>query len=219
MREILTAGCKSKIAAQTAVQGKADASRARRNPIDAAAGKAAPRAGEGQCPSPLFWEVVELADSQRQDVRALIPQPFLLVRSFQSLHVLIPKTKAMPIFEEGFILRNHAIVVCCRATDAKPFTRFEAKGRACRDFFRTLTEALIKAAAERSGPAWIPPRSKREALRLRCIRKVECVDILSDADFVPGLLRHTGQRVLRAQVFRMCVQDLAKLRLCLATAA
>src|SRR5437868_10728621 len=117
LREILTAGCKSKIAAQTAVQGKADASRARRNPIDAAAGKAAPRAGEGQCPSPLFWEVVELADSQRQDVRALIPQPFLLVRSFQSLYILVLKTKAMPVFEKGFILGNHAIIVGRRPAD------------------------------------------------------------------------------------------------------
>ena len=93
-------------------------------------------------------KVDNLACVQGQDVRALIPELVLLVRTFQSLDPTIFDSEGVPIFEESLIGGHYTLTVGNGATDGEPVPRSEVEGGAGEKLDGVLAKSLIGADAE-----------------------------------------------------------------------
>ena len=88
-------------------------------------------------------KVDNLACVQGQDVRALIPEPMLLIGTFQSLDPTIFDSEGVAIFEESFVGGHHALTVGDGATDGEPVPRSEVEGGAGEKLDGILAKPLI----------------------------------------------------------------------------
>ena len=144
-------------------------------------------------------KVDDLACVQGKDVRALIPEPMLLVGTFQSLEPTIFNSEGVAIFEESFAGGHHALTVGNGATHGEPIPRGEVEGGAGEEFDGILAKPLIGVDAENGGPSLVPSRTQADALSLAGVGVVEEIDVFADAQFVFGVFTQTcetGSRIL-----------------------
>ena len=93
-------------------------------------------------------KVNNLACVQGQDVRTLIPEPMLLIGTFQSFEPAIFDLEGVAIFEEGLIGGHYTLTVGNGATDGEPVPRSEVKCAAGEKLDGVLAKPLISADAE-----------------------------------------------------------------------
>ena len=93
-------------------------------------------------------KVDNLACVQGQEVRVLIPEPMLLVGTFQSSEPTIFDSEGVAVLEESFVGGYHTLTVGNSATDGEPVPRGEVEGGAGEKLDGILAKSLIGADTE-----------------------------------------------------------------------
>src|ERR1700733_14857636 len=93
-------------------------------------------------------KVDNLACVQGQDVRALIPEPVLIVGTFQSVEPAIFNSKGVTIFKKSFVGGYHILTVGKGGADGEPVARSEVEGGAGEKLDGILAKSLISADPE-----------------------------------------------------------------------
>ena len=87
----------------------------------------------------------------------------------------------MAVLEEGFVGRNHIVLVGQRATSIEPVFTAKTKPRAGEKLAGIRAESLVEGCAEARGPAATPARADSESLRLRGVGVIESVKVDAEA--------------------------------------
>ena len=146
--KVFAAHAEENVAGDATLQREAKFGPAGRRPVDGSTDESGASASHVQRPRPLVGKVDDLACVQGQDVRTLIPEPMLLVGTFQSLDPTIFDSETVAIFEESFIRGHHTLAVGNGATNGERVSRREAEGGAGQKLDSILPKPLIGADAE-----------------------------------------------------------------------
>src|SRR5579863_5320865 len=206
--EVLAAHREEKVACDAMLKRECKLGPARRCPIHGSSHKTGASSGHVQRPDPIPWKVGNLIGGQRQDMRALIPEPMLLVRAFQSTQPAVFNAETVAIFEESFAGGNNALTVGRGAAHAEPILRGDVKGCAGQKLDGILTKPLVGADSEYRRPSFVPMGTQTDVLGLGCAGVVEEVDVLADSEFVFGVFAETGQGGRRVGIMGIKLKDL-----------
>ena len=163
-------------------------------------------------------KVDDLACVQGKDVRSVIPEPVLLVGTFQSAEPTIFNSEAVAIFEERFADGNYILTVGNGATDGEPIPCGGMEGRACKELDGILAKPLISTDAENGGPSLIPSRTQANALGLGGVGEVERIHVFTDPQVALGVFAQGCQAGSRVLVLRIELKSLSVFRTCFGSA-
>src|SRR5208282_722179 len=120
-------------------------------------------------------------------MRAAIPIPMLLVRTFQPLHPMVTEAESVSVFKKCFVRGHHLLLVGQRAAHIEPVVRGKVKCRTGQELGRILSETLVDADPEDRRPLLVPTGTEADTLHLSCAGVVEKIDVIPDSKFVHGV--------------------------------
>src|ERR1700727_1003719 len=157
-------------------------------------------------------KVDNLACVQGQDARALIPEPMLMVGTFQSVEPAIFDSKGVTIFEESFVGGHHILTVGQSGAGGEPVARSEVESGAGEKRDCILAKCLIGAAAENGWPSLVPAGTQANPLSLAGVGVIDDIDVFADAQFVLSVFAQPVQACFRIRILRVEQKSLLILR-------
>src|SRR3979409_1038040 len=113
-------------------------------------------------------------------MRALIPEPMLLVGTLQAAEPTIFDAEAMAIFEKSFLTGHRALMVGNGAADGDPIPCRGVESGASEELDGVLTKPLIAVDAENSGPSSVPPGTQVNAVSLAGVAETEVIEVFTE---------------------------------------
>src|SRR5258707_1389822 len=121
-------------------------------------------------------------------MRALIPEPMLLVGTFQALEPTIFNSEAVAILEESFCGGHRLLIVGMGAAHGDPIPCSEVVGGAAEELDGVLTKPLIAVEADDRRPSPVPSGTQASAVGLTGVAETEEIDVFTEAQFVLEIL-------------------------------
>src|SRR5579863_630009 len=208
LREILTACCIEEVSGQATLHGESHLGPAGGHPTGRGAGEAGARSSDRKSPGPSSGEVDKVATTERQHVRALIPEPMLLIRTVQSRYRTTFKMESMAEFEECFSGRHYSLLVGYGAAHVYPISVSRVESRAGQKLRRVLTKTLIHVRAKNGGPALVPTRAQADALGFGRVCITEEIGVIPDPEFVPSVSVRICQTCSGSAALRIDLESL-----------
>src|ERR1700733_15960256 len=146
--KVFAAHAEENVAGDATLEWEAKFGPAGGRPVDRSTQESSTSASQVQRPSPLVGKVEHLACVQGQNMRALIPEPMLLVGTFQSLDPTVFNSEGMAILEESLVSGHDALTAGNGATDGEPVPRGEVEGGAGEKLDCILPKPLIGTGTE-----------------------------------------------------------------------